>query len=71
MNVLLETAFDRLLSRYERTFGEAPPFTAATAEEAIEFMRRRLRDANAERAVTPPAWIASATSPAGGPAVNR
>ncbi|MDX1484330.1 MAG: hypothetical protein R3229_07600 [Alphaproteobacteria bacterium] len=44
MNVLLETAFNRLLSRYERTFGEQPPFTRATAEEVIAYMRRRLAE---------------------------
>jgi len=45
MNVLLETAFHRLLSKYERTFGDAPPFTAATADEVVDYMRRRLREA--------------------------
>jgi len=44
MNVLLETAFHRLLSRYERTFGDVPPFTATSAEEAVDYMRRRLRE---------------------------
>lgn len=45
MNVLLETAFHRLLSKYERTFGDVPPFTAATADEVVDYMRRRLREA--------------------------
>lgn len=45
MNVLLETAFHRLLSKYEQTFGDAPPFTAATADEVVDYMRRRLREA--------------------------
>lgn len=49
MNVLLETAFERLLSKYERTFGEQPPFTIATAEEVMAFMRRRLREAESTR----------------------
>jgi len=47
MNLLLETAFDRLLSRYVRTFGEQPPFTSATAEEVIGHMRRRLAETRA------------------------
>jgi len=45
MDVLLDATFDRLLSKYERTFGEPPPYDAASADEVVSHMRRRLRQA--------------------------
>lgn len=71
MNVVLESAFDRLLTKYERTFGEPPPFTAATAEEVIAYMRRRLREATTtEDASGPAGWLASAAQDADGAATH-
>jgi len=42
MDILQETLFRRLLDRYERTFGELPPFRTATLDDAIAYMRKRL-----------------------------
>ena len=42
MDILQETLFERLLSRYERTFGELPPFKVMTLGDAISYMRDRL-----------------------------
>lgn len=42
MCVLQEATYERLLGRYERTFGEQPTLTVATLDEAIAFMRARL-----------------------------
>lgn len=44
MDLLLETAFNRLLPKYERTFGELPPFSSAPVEEVVSHMRRRLAE---------------------------
>ncbi len=64
MNLLLETAFDRLLSRYVRTFGEQPPFTRATAEEVIGHMRRRLAETRAADGFAPAPGFPAAGRPA-------
>lgn len=73
MNVLLETAFNRLLTKYERTFGEQPPFTNATAEEVIAHMRERLA-AHENKGLVPEAHVLGATGGryqgAGVPAVH-
>ena len=42
MDILQETLFRRLLDRYEKRFGELPPFQVATLTEAIAYMRERL-----------------------------
>jgi hypothetical protein len=42
MDILQESLFLRLLARYERTFGEAPPFRTASLGDAIDYMRDRL-----------------------------
>ena len=42
MDLLKEIRFQRLLSRYEKTFGAEPPITDATVDEAIAFMSERL-----------------------------
>lgn len=67
MDVLLDATFDRLLSKYERTFGEQPPYRAADADEVVSHMRRRLRQAFAAelRRPTGPA------APAGGAGDGR
>jgi hypothetical protein len=71
-DVLLETAFGRLLSRYERIFGEPPPFTAATADEVVAHMRRRLREADgAAAALGPPGWLHAAARDADGAGAGR
>jgi len=44
MDILQETLFNRLLARYERTFGELPPFRVATLSDAIAYMKDRLRE---------------------------
>lgn len=42
MEILQETLFKRLLARYERVFGNPPPFKAATLDDAIDYLRTRL-----------------------------
>lgn len=42
MSLLHEVAFERLLPKYERTFGGPPPFKIASNEEVVEHMRERL-----------------------------
>jgi hypothetical protein len=42
MSTLQEITFLRLLPKYERVFGEPPPFTATTVDDAVAFMRDRL-----------------------------
>lgn len=42
MWALQEATFRRLEARYERTFGEPPPFTVATLDDAIGLLRERL-----------------------------
>lgn len=46
MSLLDEIAFHRLLPKYERRFGDAPPLQAATLEEALETLRRGLAEAD-------------------------
>lgn len=41
-DLLQQASFERLLARYERTFGTAPPLAVATLDEAIAYMRARL-----------------------------
>lgn len=43
MSLLEEAVFERLYPKYRRTFGEPPPVQAARVDEAIAFMRSRLR----------------------------
>lgn len=67
MNVLLETAFNGLLSRYERAFGEQPPFESGTAEEVMAYMRRRLSEKDrAEAFAASPGMLQYAGRNAGG-----
>jgi hypothetical protein len=42
MDLLKEIRFQRLLSRYEKTFGTQPPIRQATVDEAIAYMSERL-----------------------------
>jgi hypothetical protein len=56
MSTFQEITFHRLLPKYERVFGEPPPFTATTVDEAVAFMRDRLLghpDQSASRRVEP------------------
>lgn len=56
MDLLKEIRFQRLLSRYEKTFGVEPPIAQATVDEAIAFMSERLaacRGTTAPRAFGP------------------
>lgn len=44
MSLLNQITFERLLPQYERAFGGPPPFASATVEEAVAYMRDRLRN---------------------------
>lgn len=43
MSLLEEAIFERLYPRYARAFGEPPPFQTAKLDEAVAYMRSRLR----------------------------
>jgi hypothetical protein len=67
MSALQEIAFQRLLPKYERVFGEPPPFTAATVDEAVAFMRDRLRGHLADARLACMPWIGTPVRPGGDP----
>ena len=52
MSGLDEALFERLYPRYRQTFGEPPPLRAASLDEAVAFMRSRLRAHSCEAAQT-------------------
>lgn len=52
MSALQEAIFERLYGKYQRTFGEPPPFQVATVDEAVAYMRSRLRAHASETAHT-------------------
>ncbi len=58
MDLLKEIRFQRLLTRYEKTFGTEPPMARATVDEAIAFMSARLAN---RRVPTGPAALDRAT----------
>lgn len=43
MSLLEKAIFERLYPRYQRAFGEPPPFQTADVDEAVAYMRSRLR----------------------------